>query len=268
MLLKYLGVLALLCAAAVVDAGLSDVDYCSPAYMCSGRSQKHVLACNHTGAFDARCPPNAEMLPMTEEFKKLFLGEHNKYRNEIAKGLTFEPAAAMATLEWDDELAYFAEFNVKQCGIIYEDQKCFTTARYNTLDQNIGWLFNIKSKFNRSNIFNEIKEHIRVYWYEQYHDCTQTEIDSYHPPQLKLILHFGKMVMDRNNRVGCAASLYETEYGINVLFTCNYARRLFCYKPIYRSGAYPGSHCRTGMNPRYPFLCSTKENFNPNDYKV
>lgn len=49
MLLKYLGVLALLCAAAVVDAGLSDVDYCSPAYMCSGRSQKHVLACNHTG---------------------------------------------------------------------------------------------------------------------------------------------------------------------------------------------------------------------------
>lgn len=49
MLLKYLGVLMLLCTAAYVDAALSDVDYCSPAYMCSGRSQRHVLACNHTG---------------------------------------------------------------------------------------------------------------------------------------------------------------------------------------------------------------------------
>lgn len=76
------------------------------------------------------------------------------------------------------------------------------------------------------------------------------------------------MMLDRNNRIGCAASICEESYGINVIYTCNYARFLYCYKPIFRSGEYAGANCTTGMNPRYPFLCSTKEPFNVNDYSV
>ncbi|XP_067637165.1 venom allergen-1-like [Eurosta solidaginis] len=264
--LKHILIPALLCIfSAIVNGNFADVDFCSDAYTCKGQREKHVLACNNNGDFHGHCPVNARIIKMTKKFKQLFLDEHNKYRNETAGGSKdLKPAAAMATLEWDDELAYFAEFNVKRCQIINEDEGCFKTARYEALDQNIGLLF-YKSKPDCSTIYNDIKNHIRIYWYEQYRDCAQAEVDLYHPPE-KRIKDFGKMVMDRNNRLGCGASLFVNDFGVNVLFTCNYARRLLCNKPIFRSGPEPGSNCKSGMNPKYKFLCSTEEEVNPNDY--
>ncbi|XP_067641996.1 venom allergen-1-like [Eurosta solidaginis] len=265
--LKHILIPALLCIfSAIVNGDLTDVDYCSDDYTCSGHIHKYVLACNHNGAFDKRCPPNAEILTMTEELKKLFLHEHNYYRNEIAGGSEdFRPAAAMATLEWDDELAYFAELNVKQCKTLNEEEKCFKTARYNALGQNIGWLFYTSIR-DCSIIYNDIKHHIRKSWYGQHKHCKQAAINSYHQPGVQSIERFAKIVMDRNNRVGCAAVLFEDRYTVTVLFTCNYARRLFCGKPIFRSSRKPGSVCKTGKNPEYPSLCSTAEVFDPNYY--
>ncbi|XP_067637161.1 venom allergen-1-like [Eurosta solidaginis] len=265
--LKHILIPAFLCIfSAIVNGDLTKVDYCSDAYTCKGQREKHVLACNNKGDFHGLCPVNARIISMTKKFKQLFLDEHNKYRNEIAGGLKdLKPAAAMATLEWDDELAYFAEFNVKRCQIIYEDEGCFKTARYEALDQNTGLLF-YKSIHDCSTLYTDIENYIRIYWYEQYLDCTQAEVDLYHPPE-KPIKEFGKMVMDRNNRLGCGASLFVNDFGVNVLFTCNYARRLLCNKPIYRSGKKGGSGCKSGKNPNYPNLCSTEENVDPNNYK-
>ncbi|XP_067619971.1 antigen 5 like allergen Cul n 1-like [Eurosta solidaginis] len=250
---------------AIVNGDLTHVDYCSDAYRCSGQREEYVLACNHKGEFAESCRSNAKILPMTGDFKQLFLHEHNYYRNEIAGGSIFEPAAAMATLEWDDELAYFAELNVKQCKTLNEEEKCFKTARYNTLGQNIGWLF-YTSIHDCPKIYKDIKQHIRDKWYKEYDNCGQGAVSSYRPPRKQSFERFGKMVMDRNNRVGCAAVLFESTFTVNVLFTCNYARRLVCDKPIFRSSHEPGSQCKTGMNPDYPFLCSTDEVFNPNAY--
>lgn len=118
---------------------------------------------------------------MTPEYKKMFVDEHNKYRNEIAEGLIYKPAAAMATLEWDEELSKLAEFNVKQCGMIFEN--CLTTGSYRNIDQNIGRVFYVKSRYNPDNIMPDIIEHMKVNWYDEHRDCTQAEIDSYKPPK-------------------------------------------------------------------------------------
>ncbi|XP_067641998.1 antigen 5 like allergen Cul n 1-like [Eurosta solidaginis] len=250
---------------AIVNGSLADVNYCSDEYTCSGQREEHVLACKHNGEFHKRCPPNAKVILMTNEFKQLFLHEHNYYRNEIAEGSKYlRPAIAMATLEWDDELAYFAELNVKQCTILKEEEKCFKTASYNALGQNIGWVY-YKSRRDCSTLYDDIKKHIRDEWYKESDHFNQAAAKSYQPGK-QSIERFAKMVMDRNNRVGCAAVLFEDRFTVTVLFTCNYARRLFCNKPIFRSGREPGSQCKTGTNFDYPFLCSTKEVFDPNVY--
>ncbi|XP_067637163.1 venom allergen-1-like [Eurosta solidaginis] len=268
MYLKYFLIPALLCIFPAIVNGLirNEVDYCSGAYMCKGQREKHVLACNNKGKFDPQfCPRIADMVPMTEEFKQLFLDVHNNYRNKIAGGGSdFQPAAAMATLEWDDELAYFAELNIKRCQNIYEGYGCFKTACYNMLDQNTDWLHCGSDTPGTSKIYKEIEDHIERYWYNEQLHCDQGAIDRY--SEDIPIEKFGRMVMDRNNRIGCAAAILNYGSAVTVPFTCNYARRLIPNKPIYRSGKTAGSTCKSGKNPKYPNLCSTKENVDPNNY--
>ncbi|XP_067637160.1 venom allergen-1-like [Eurosta solidaginis] len=268
MYLKHILIPAVLCIfLAIVNGDFADLDFCSDAYMCKGQREKHVLACNNNGGFSDCCPENAKIIPMTDEFKQLVLDEHNKYRNEIAGGSKgLKPAVAMATLEWDNELAYFAELNVKQCETLHEEEKCFKTARYNTLGQNIDWLFYTSDR-DCPTIYNDLKEHIRDKWYKEHLNCEQAAVNSYRPQRKNTIDKFGRMVMDRNNRIGCAAVIIEATFTVNVLFTCNYARRLLCNKPIYRSGKKAGSDCKSGKNPKYPNLCSTEEDVDPNNYK-
>ncbi|XP_067637162.1 antigen 5 like allergen Cul n 1-like [Eurosta solidaginis] len=268
MYLKHILIPAVLCIfLAIVNGDFADVDFCSNAYMCKGQREKHVLACNNNGKFDPEfCPRIADMVPMSEEFKQLFLDLHNKYRNRTAAGGPyFQPAAAMATLEWDDELAYFAELNIKRCQNVYEADGCFKTACYDMLDQNTDWVHCGKFAPDPSTTYNYIKNHIGKYWYGQKLHCDQGEINKYREDIP--IEKFGRMVMDRNNRIGCAAAILEYSYAASVPFTCIYARRLIPNKPIYRSGKTAGSECKSGMNPKYKFLCSAKENVDPNNYK-
>jgi len=46
------------------------------------------IACNHTGAFSANCPPDAVVVPLTQADKDAFLTSHNTLRNTLAGGLT------------------------------------------------------------------------------------------------------------------------------------------------------------------------------------
>lgn len=64
---------------------------------------------------------------MTDEIKKALLGVHNIYRNKIAKGEipNYDSASNMATIEWDDTLAKFAEMNVRKCEITHDE--CMNT---------------------------------------------------------------------------------------------------------------------------------------------
>lgn len=68
---------------------------------------------------------------------EFILHEHNKRRNFIASGNLpgYYPAAKMASLQWDDELAFLAELNVKTCVVEHED--CKNSYRFRNVGQNL-----------------------------------------------------------------------------------------------------------------------------------
>lgn len=52
---------------------------------------------------------------------------HNRLRNHLASGKLdrYQKASNMSLMDWDDELAYLAELNVKQC--VMEHDECRST---------------------------------------------------------------------------------------------------------------------------------------------
>jgi Cysteine-rich secretory protein family len=77
------------------------------------------------------------------------------------------------------------------------------------------------------------------------------------------IPHFLEMVLDKNNKVGCAISEFTGPQGKTSYIACNYSYTIILGHTVYESGP-PGSGCQTGTNPSYPNLCSTSEYINPN----
>lgn len=74
------------------------------------------------------------------------------------------------------------------------------------------------------------------------------------------------MIVDRITHVGCAIMRftrpdYPHVYVYNVV--CNYSSVYALGAPLYKTG-YPAFACKTGRNPRFPALCSEREQFDPN----
>lgn len=61
------------------------------------------------------CPGDRYVVDLNEDEVALFVDRHNFYRNKIALGKEsgFSPSSLMATMIWDEELAYLAELNVR-----------------------------------------------------------------------------------------------------------------------------------------------------------
>lgn len=64
---------------------------------------------------------------MTDEIKQKIVDVHNELRNKVALGEVdnYGPAANMASMEWDDTLAKFAEMNVHKCEMAHDE--CMNT---------------------------------------------------------------------------------------------------------------------------------------------
>lgn len=58
-----------------------------------------------------------------EDMKQAIVDKHNELRNEIALGRVahYDKAAKMATMQWDDDLAKMAEWNVRQCKMDHDN---------------------------------------------------------------------------------------------------------------------------------------------------
>lgn len=72
--------------------------------------------------------------------------------------------------------------------------------------------------------------------------------------------------MDRNTHVGCAMMRFTNpQYPFLYIYNtaCNYASTYAVGVHVYKVGE-PASECLTGANPKYPALCSLKEQYNPN----
>jgi uncharacterized protein YkwD len=69
--------------------------------------------------FAATCDTPSAVV-FTAAQKQLILDVHNAYRNKIALGQVplFSAAKRMAKMQWNNELATFAEMNTKQCKMV------------------------------------------------------------------------------------------------------------------------------------------------------
>nr|B9URJ1.1 RecName: Full=Antigen 5 like allergen Cul n 1; Short=Ag5 like allergen Cul n 1; AltName: Full=Allergen Culn1; AltName: Full=Antigen 5 family protein; AltName: Full=Cul n 12; Flags: Precursor [Culicoides nubeculosus]ACM40888.1 antigen 5-related salivary protein [Culicoides nubeculosus] len=159
---------------------------------------KHI-GCRHTGKNANTCPRDAKILPMSTKRKNLILKVHNRLRNKVALGKLpgFPKAARMPILRWDDELAYLAELNVKQCKM--EHDQCRNTDKFKYAGQNLAYTMGTPQK----NAVR-IKKLIRA-WFKEHENATASFIDKYRDhPQGRVIGHFTAMIQDRTDTVGCA----------------------------------------------------------------
>ncbi|XP_067635237.1 venom allergen-1-like [Eurosta solidaginis] len=229
-------------------------DYCSPS-LCNGLQH---IACNNNGNFAARCI-NPTMVNLTQTRKNIILRIHNRKRNQVAGGQTkLSPACRMATMQWDDELARIAGFNVKQCQMRHD--ACRNTNTFSQSGQNLAM---ITFQTGNLNIQQFLRKAVNL-WYNEIANVQMTHINNfpsgYSGPAIG---HFTVMVADRNIRIGCAAATYKAQDNRmrTFLMACNYATTNIVNRPIYNTCATAASGCTTGRNPNFQNLCSKSESY-------
>ncbi|XP_037818677.1 antigen 5 like allergen Cul n 1-like [Lucilia sericata] len=250
----------LMCVVAAI-AFASGTDYCSDSLCSAGVTH---IACGNSGNFADTCPDDAALVNIDDNLKNVIVSTHNEKRNFIAGGgeSKLSPACRMATMEWDDELAAIAAFNVKQCAMAHD--KCRNSDTFHYSGQNLAWM----GFFGQANDASMLQQAVNM-WYGEVADSKMEYINSY-PNNYNgpTIGHFTVMVADRNIRVGCAASTYSvTDQPYKAyLVACNYATTNMINFPIYTSCDKAASSCTTGVNEDYPNLCSSSEVYEVNKW--
>ncbi|KAH8394887.1 hypothetical protein KR222_008617 [Zaprionus bogoriensis] len=264
-------------------------DYCDPV-LCPG-PEKHI-ACNNFGELDESCSPDAFIVRITRERRQMILREMNNYRDRIARGdlMGFSPAVRMATLQWDPELASFAELNVKRCGLV--NDHCRNSDRFRNVAQVVaegGWQMtaseraaNVPLEYHTE---DEVIKATLDQMFAEYKECSMRDIIAFSPPRNRLlharfskcIAYFTQLVRDSTTHVGCGI-LRQTRnstdaegrqvLGTHQYMTCNFVRGNEVNTPVYQSGDRPATRCRTGRNPDFINLCSINEIYDNSDLSV
>ncbi|CAO1398850.1 unnamed protein product [Diamesa serratosioi] len=231
-------------------------NYCA-SNLCSGNSWEHI-ACGHSGLFASSCPLDRHLVKLTKDHKDTILHTHNYLRNKIAGGKQrgYCSASRMATLTWDDELAYLATLNVLQCKMKHDN--CRNTNQYKYAGQNLAWR-------GQSWAFEDVSSvmiNSMLVWYNEYELTDQSVINQCCGYNIHDIGHFTQMVYDRATKIGCAFARYSNQYRTG-LFACNYSSGNIKGYKVYKCGR-SASGCSKGNNPNYPALCSVNEQINTN----
>uniref|UniRef100_A0A023EMP6 Venom allergen-1 n=1 Tax=Aedes albopictus TaxID=7160 RepID=A0A023EMP6_AEDAL len=238
----------------------SYADYCDPA-ICKNVKAQHV-ACNAPQKFGTPCGKDAKYITMDNKLKTIILNKHNELRAEIARGMYgFPQAARMPTLAWHDELAKVSTYNARNCTL--EHDKCRNTKEFRYAGQNLGIIWYRRYKYQPE---DRVTDFIQQ-WFDEHKDCPKSYIDKF-PAKHDgpLIGHFTQMVNDRVTMVGCSLVHYVTypngEETLNYYFVCNYSMANVIGGRVYTKGT-TGSNCKTGQNPNFKGLCSSKEKVEP-----
>ncbi|XP_037940559.1 antigen 5 like allergen Cul n 1-like [Teleopsis dalmanni] len=238
-----------------ITAAAQTAEYCSRTLCPSGK--KHI-ACGNKKLFSNICPADAHLIDITPHTRTI-LKMHNEQRNMVASGKLkgFMPAVQMATTQWGQELTELAQLNVKQCRMKHDE--CRNTVNFNFSGQNLAY-FQYTGPQTFKSDEDLIKESITAWWNE-YIYCNMNIINkfpnNYNGPAMG---HFAQIIVERNTRIGCAASRF-TRNGINnFIFACNYSYNKIIDHPVYIKGK-SASGCKTGPNPVFKSLCSIKEKY-------
>ncbi|KAH8257789.1 hypothetical protein KR038_001287 [Drosophila bunnanda] len=265
---------------------LQAFDYCDPA-LCPG-PEKHI-ACNNFGRLADGCSPDAHMVRITKDRRTMILNELNEYRDKVAGGdlVGFSPATRMATLQWDQELASFAELNVKRC--ILANDHCRNSEQFRNVAQVVaegGWVRDpIKDPVHPNpeptgsmdyHTEDEVIKATLDQMFAEYKECSMRDIIAFSPPGNRIlhlwisrcIAYFTQLVRDSTTHVGCGI-LRQTrnttneggQWMLNVhqYMTCNFNRADEVNAPVYQSGDRPATDCSSGHNPVFINLCSVNE---------
>ncbi|KAI8120339.1 Venom allergen 3 [Lucilia cuprina] len=237
----------------LLPAVFAQTNYCSPNLCRNGR--KHI-ACNNNGNFAETCR-NPRIIEITPAIRIRIVNKHNALRNQIAQGFgEFPPAARMAGMIWNNELAKLAEYNVKQCEMRHD--QCRNTKDFPYAGQNIAVSY---WRGMQKTVLQVVNNHIQS-WFNEYKDCPVEVIQSYSKPDTgKAIGHFTAMIQDKATHVGCAILRYNKNGYIQQLMTCNYAYTNVKRAPVYEQGP-TASNCTSGTHKRFPSLCSLREKYN------
>lgn len=208
------------------------------------------------------CAAGTTVIDITP-YKQQILDGHNSRRNELAGGNipNHDSAIRMGTVEWDDELALLATYNVKTC--VFAHDQCRNTKTFIFSGQNLAMNMWYGGK---PTIAGMLEGQMKA-WFEEHVDSKMDYINSYPKSTPGVIGHFTAMSHELAVKVGCGMiKTTEVRNGITwdkILTACNYAHTNILNYKIYRSGP-AASACTTGRNPKYPNLCSAKEVFNSN----
>lgn len=143
-----------------------DPKYCDPS-LCNGQSNVHI-GC--PGVLVSSCPADAQLLNMAT-FKDYVVKRHNELRNSLAAGQFGLPQAArLAEVVWDDELAYLATLNARQCKMAHD--KCRSTKEFPWGGQNIAWTWGYPSD-------SASVDYALNSWWDEYKQTTAQDIAKY-----------------------------------------------------------------------------------------
>ncbi|EDS25644.1 salivary protein [Culex quinquefasciatus] len=233
-------------------------DYCVKG-LCPKDTYHHV-GCNTTRAFNSTCV-KPKMVPMSTKRKNLLMMMHNRLRNHLASGKLdrYQKASNMSLMDWDDELAYLAELNVKQC--VMEHDECRSTVKFFWAGQNLANRF----QYPKLETYNLILKAFVKAWFKEHVDASMEYIRSYkEPPKEIMIGHFTALVRDVSTHMGCAIAvqtktMYSKQHsryltGPQIFLACNYANTNLFGQAIYREGQ-PCSQCSGKCHKVYTALC-------------
>jgi len=233
----------------------SQYNWCNVA----GCGNQHI-ACKNDGQFQASCIQPSQV-PLTDSLKAQIVRKHNQYRSNVALGNVthLKSARRMAQMEWDNQLAFLAELNTKQCRMQHD--ACHNTQNYKYSGQNLGVVGTTSTHYQPQAVIEMMTE----MWYNESQLTTQNDIDRFTRlySGSQPIGHFTSLVNDRQTAVGCAISRYVSNGYNYSLMACNYASTNIMNRPVYTTGSV-GSGCTKGRDTTFPGLCKTTESIDPN----
>ncbi|XP_077484484.1 uncharacterized protein LOC144094393 [Amblyomma americanum] len=193
-------------------------------------------------------PPNRNCIikkrRISPEERLLIVKTHNDYRSMVALGKLqgFPPAANMARLVWDKELASVAQAKAEQCTSAkgeysHDDWHDRFTTKFNATGQNLAFRGR-NFRFTSSDWPGRIKE-----WFIEYEDYPSEQRHEFRLPahSKPMIGHFTQLVWAKTSYVGCGFVEYSIIGAVNLtemqFYVCNYAVTGNVFRrPLYQEG--------------------------------
>ncbi|EDW19556.1 antigen 5 like allergen Cul n 1 [Drosophila mojavensis] len=233
------------------------------------RGKRHIACEKPPKDINKSCSIGESKVVNLTDYLENILKAHNDFRQRLANGrnMTLPRAARMVVMQWSEELATLASYNVRMCKAKQDD--CHNTANFKNSGQNI-ILFNMTRLVDNDLMEKMYPQLItigaRTWWSEHTNSSRKmTAADVEHNPcsaikpyQHQPFNHFAVMAVENNTHVGCAGLRYVAKDISYFKLTCNYAESYMCGRPIYH---FRATGCTTGANVQYKALCSKKEIF-------